>query len=209
MPSSTPATSSVRRTEHPVKTSKSAGSSAALRPSRFERRERRPVRRHAHREPPVGDLRAQLGVLRATGAQPDRYVGDGVHDRAERFALADRSRSPVRQGELRAVVTDRAFSGEHLADDGHVIAEERRRDVPTVGRTNLRRSADPTRRSRESRAHRRRARRSSWRASRASPGGRAASCAIPVPSLIRSVNAARYASGESASAPYASALHTE
>ena len=40
-------------------------------------------------------------------------------------------------------------------------------------------------------------------------GGRAASCAIAVPSLMRSVNAARYASGDRASAPYASAVQTE
>ena len=40
-------------------------------------------------------------------------------------------------------------------------------------------------------------------------GGRAASCMMPVPSRMRLVNAARYASGVIASEPYASAVHTE
>ena len=39
-------------------------------------------------------------------------------------------------------------------------------------------------------------------------GVRAASCMMPVPSLIRFVTAARYASGVTASVPYASAVHT-
>ena len=40
-------------------------------------------------------------------------------------------------------------------------------------------------------------------------GVRAPICTTPVASLMRSVTAARYASGLSASAPYASADHTE
>src|SRR5919108_3879354 len=43
----------------------------------------------------------------------------------------------------------------------------------------------------------------------ADAGGRAASCMMPVPSRIRFVSAARYASGVMASVPYASAVHTE
>ena len=43
----------------------------------------------------------------------------------------------------------------------------------------------------------------------AAAGVRAASCMIPVPRRMRLVTAARYASGVTASEPYASAVHTE
>ena len=170
-------------------------SSAALRPSLFEWREVAPVGREPHREPSVGDLGAELRVLRPTGGEPDRDVGDRMHDRTQRFALADRARSPVRQRDLGAVVTDRCLSGEHLPDDGHVIAQPRRWMSPRLAVpafNDLRtRHADPE----------------NTRPPPASAsiviaciasvaGGRAASCAIAVPSLIRSVNPARYASGD-------------
>ncbi len=70
------------------------------------------------RDPAVGDLRCLGDVLGPLGAEPDRDVGaQGVNDRLERLAEADRTLTGVRKWVVRPVVGHRPLARQHLADD--------------------------------------------------------------------------------------------